>query len=206
MGYQQRTKSGMDFYEVASLLQKSLRRGDSTLAARAANELFPQFANYTWNRLMTVSAEDCAGVITHEVVALYDAWVKVNEGKGVKDKGRIFIAKAVVLLAQAKHSRDADALNILVSDRLPDDHFMAEVQEAEAIIGIPAEQFEIPRWVYDVHTRRGKQMGMTKADFLRDEEAALTNSTSMYANLDKMIASPTYVEPEFAPAPGLFDV
>lgn len=204
MGYQQRTKSGMDFYEVASLLQKSLRRGDSTLAARAANELFPQYANYVWNRLLTVSAEDCAGIITHEIVALFDAWTQVNQNKSPKDKGRIFIAKAIILLSTAKHSRDADSLNILVSDRLPEDVFAAEVQEAEAIIGIPGEQFEIPTWVYDVHTRRGKAMGKTKADFLREEEAALVNSTSMYANIADMIASPTYVEPEFAENPGLF--
>ena len=201
MGYQQRTKSGMDFYEVASLLQKSLRRGDSTLAARAANELFPQYANYTWNRLLTVSAEDCHGVITHEIVALFDAWTQVNTNKSPKDKGRIFLAKAIVLLAQAKHSRDADSLNILVSDRLPEDNFRAEIEETEAIIGIPGEHFEIPGWVYDVHTRRGKQMGKTKADFLREEEEALVNRTSMYANLDQMIASPTFVEPEFNPEP-----
>jgi hypothetical protein len=52
------TKSGLDFFEVASLLQKSLRRGDITFASRAANELLPKYGQYVWGRLMTVSAED----------------------------------------------------------------------------------------------------------------------------------------------------
>ena len=99
MAYERVTKSGYDFYEVASLLQKSLRRGDITLAATAANELFPYYANYIWNRLLTVSAEDCADMVTTEVVALYDAWLKVND-RGKKDRGRIFFAKAIVLLAK----------------------------------------------------------------------------------------------------------
>jgi hypothetical protein len=67
------TKNGRDFYEVASLLQKSLRRGDIVLASRAANELLPRYANYFWNRLLVVSAEDCHDLVTGEVVALYDA-------------------------------------------------------------------------------------------------------------------------------------
>ena len=33
------TKNGRDFYEVASLLQKSLRRGDIVMCSRAVNEL-----------------------------------------------------------------------------------------------------------------------------------------------------------------------
>jgi hypothetical protein len=32
------TKGGREFYEVASMLQKSLRRGDVVLAARAVDE------------------------------------------------------------------------------------------------------------------------------------------------------------------------
>ena len=70
---------------------------------------------------MTVSAEDCADLVTGEVVALYDAWLKVNENDQGNSKGRIFFAKAVIILATARHSRVADELNLLVSDRLPDE-------------------------------------------------------------------------------------
>jgi replication-associated recombination protein RarA len=189
------TKGGYDFGEVASLLQKSLRRGDVVLASRAMNELFPQYTNYAWNRLMTVSAEDCAGVITTEIVALYDAWSKVNTGKGLKDKGRIFLAKAIVLLATAKHSRDADTLNLLVSDRLPEDVFAAEVAESEALIGITSEAFDIPAWVYDVHTMTGKRAGKTKQQFIREEEDGLVNKVTVFENLDELIESPTFRDP-----------
>jgi len=195
MGYMPRTKGGYDFGEVASLLQKSLRRGDAILASRAMNELFPQYVNYAWNRLMTVSAEDCRGIITTEVVALYDAWSKVNTGKGLKDKGRVFLAKAIILLCTSVHSRDADILNLLVSDRLPEDVFAAEVELSEGLIDVPSEHFDIPGWVYDVHTMTGKRAGKTKKMFLREEEDGLANGESVFSNLDSMIESDTYVEP-----------
>lgn len=193
MAYYLRTNSGLDFFEVASLLQKSLRRGEMALAARAANDLFPQYTNYIWNRLMTVSAEDCADMVTQEIVALYDGWEKVNAGKSPKNKGRVFIAKAIVLLAKAHHSRDADELNILVSDRMPEEEFIAAVSASEALIGVDDSEMSIPTWVYDVHTRRGKKMGKTKAQFLREESDALTDRKTVFENLDEMIDSPSYV-------------
>lgn len=194
------TKNGRDFYEVASLLQKSLRRGDITLAACAVNELFPKYANYTWNRLMTVSAEDCAGIITTEIVALYDAWSKVNAGKD-GSKGRIFFAKAVILLCRAPKSRDADELNLLVVDRMPPEEFDAAVAAVDELISEADASWDgrIPEWVYDVHTQRGKRMGKTKGDFIREERDALVNQSTVFTNLDTMIDADEYVEPEYEP-------
>ena len=51
MGYDLRTQRGYDFYEVASALQKSIRRGDAKLAGYMALELFPRYAEYCWKRL-----------------------------------------------------------------------------------------------------------------------------------------------------------
>ena len=34
---------------------------------------------------------------------------------------------------------------------------------------------EIPEYVYDVHTRRGKAMGKTKRDFFIEEDQSLAN-------------------------------
>jgi replication-associated recombination protein RarA len=192
------TKGGHDFYEVSSLLQKSLRRGDVVLAACAASELLPQYANYVWNRLMVVSAEDCAGLVTTEVVALYDAWAKRSKEstnrRAASNGHRIFIAKAIVLLAKCKHSRDADELGLLVVDRIPDDVFMEALDEAEEILDAPPEHFEIPSYVYDVHTRRGKKAGGTRAQFIVDEHEALTNPSSMFTNFREMAESPVYVQ------------
>ncbi len=196
MAYEMITKSGHDFYVVASLLQKSLRRGDMVLAAKAANELFPQWTNYTWNRLLTVSAEDCADMVTQEVVALFDAWMQVNHGKRVKDKGRVFIAKAIVLLAKSAHARDADELNILVSDRLPESEWREALDATEPLIGVDVTDLVIPKYTYDVHTRRGRRMGKTKAQFLREESDALADKRTVFANLDQMIDAPGYVAPK----------
>jgi replication-associated recombination protein RarA len=190
------TKNGHDFYVVASLLQKSLRRGDVVLASRAVNEMLPRYANYCWNRLLTVSAEDCAEMVTGEVLALYLAWSKVNDSTADRSKGRIFFAKAIVLLAKAHHSRDADELNILVSDRLPDEAFanaLVEIVEDAATNG--SEPLDIPEWVYDVHTREGKRRGMTKEDFLRDEHRAITDPLSIFGNFDAMLERWGYEEP-----------
>lgn len=190
------TDGGYDLFVVASLLQKSLRRGEVVLAARAVNELFPRYVNYAWNRMMTVSAEDCADLVTQEIVALYDAWKKVNDRSGQKDRGRVFLAKAVVILAKAKHSRDADELNILVSDRLPERQWAHALKQVEEVWEAPPEDFEIPEYVYDVHTRKGKAEGMTKRMFLRDESEALADKSTIFDNLDEMIESRGYVAPE----------
>ena len=81
MGYDLRTQRGYDFYEVASALQKSIRRGDAKLAGYMALELFPRYAEYCWKRLLTISAEDCHGLVTQEIKALYDSFHVVNKGK-----------------------------------------------------------------------------------------------------------------------------
>ena len=164
------TQRGYDFYEVASALQKSIRRGDVELAGYMALELFPKYANYCWKRLLTISAEDCYGVITKEIEALHRSFEFINQGKRELG-GRIFISKAVILLCQCKHNRDADLLSNYVYDKKYDitdeqiDALFAEVRSEKMM--------QIPEYVYDVHTRKGKRSGKTKADFFRDEQDAL---------------------------------
>ena len=168
-----RTQRGYDFYEVASALQKSIRRGDTKTAGYFAIELFPQYAEYCWKRLLTISAEDCYGIITKEAKALYDSFWVVNAGKkGDKLKGRIFISKAVILLCECKHNRDADLLTNYIYDKkqgLTDEEIDKQLEEARS------GRMEVPSYVYDVHTRRGKMMGKTKSDFFREEQDALSN-------------------------------
>jgi hypothetical protein len=136
--------------------------------------------------------------VTGEVVALYDAWLHVNRSDRDRTKGRVFIAKAIILLARCQHSRDADELNILFADRLPDDQFQAALDACEGLVSTEDLTWHdrIPAYVYDVHTRRGRAAGKTKQDFLRDEHAALTDPVTMFANFDEMVDSPIYVAPE----------
>lgn len=168
-----KTQRGYDFYEVASALQKSIRRGDTKVAGYMALELFPKYANYCWKRLLTISAEDCYGIITKEIMALHQAFEIINKGKKGDDlKGRVFISKAVILLSEAKHNRDADLLSNYVYDKmigLNDEDINNYFEE------VRKEHIDIPEYTYDVHTLKGKMTGKTKKDFFKEEEENLAN-------------------------------
>lgn len=164
-----RTQNGYDFYEVASALQKSIRRADVKLAGFMAVELFPQYSDYCWKRLLTISAEDCHGIITKEIMALKQSFDFVNQ-KSKKPAGRIFIAKAVILLCTCGKSRDADLLTNYIHDRKS---LISDEEIEKLFVEIRKEKPKMPEYVYDCHTRRGKMNGLTKQDFFKAEDAAL---------------------------------
>lgn len=167
------TQRGYDFYEVASALQKSIRRGDVKLAGYMALELFPKYAEYCWKRLLTISAEDCYGLVTQEIESLYNSFWVINRGKKGEDlKGRIFISKAVIILCTCKHSRDADLLSNFIYDKKA---LISDEQIEQLFRDVRREHMDVPEYVYDVHTRRGKMMGKTKQQFFVEEEQALVN-------------------------------
>jgi replication-associated recombination protein RarA len=152
-------------------MQKAIRRGDAKLAGYWALELWESgFGKYCWKRLLTVSAEDCWGILTAEVKALHDAYQTVNEGLPAKQhRGRIFISKAVILLCLAKKSRDPDHLQNFVYDQmagLDPEALAGELRAAEDYLPIPA-------YAYDCHTREGRKRGKTKKDFFKAEQEAL---------------------------------
>jgi replication-associated recombination protein RarA len=159
--------------EVASAMQKAIRRGDGRMGGYWAIELFESgFHAYAWRRLMTISAEDTWGIITKEVWALWQAFQEINKhGFKNKTRGRLFLAKAVLLLAAAKKSRDADHLANLVWDpaAVDDDTLERELDEARK------DREEIPEYAFDVHTARGRAAGKTKTDFFIDEFETLAN-------------------------------
>ena len=168
-----KTQNGYDFYEVASALQKSIRRGDVKIAGYMALELFPKYSEYCWKRLLTISAEDCYGIITKEIKALYDSFQIINKGlKGNDKKGRIFISKAVILLCEAKHNRDADLLSNFIYDKKIG---LTDEEIADAFKKIRKEKVEIPEYVFDCHTIKGKKRGKTKEDFFKEEQENLFN-------------------------------
>lgn len=163
------TKKGYELPEVVSLLQKSIRRGDTSLAGWAALEMFDSgFYKYVWRRLLTISAEDCAGLITTEVKALYDSFMIANEGKKVV-RSRIFISKAVIVMCRSVKCRDADHLQNYVYDKdlIDEDELEATLDE------IREQKPEIPEYVFDVHTKKGRIRGKNKKDFFLEEQACL---------------------------------
>ena len=166
-----RTIRNYKFSEVSSAMQKAVRRGDTQLAGYWALELWASgFGNYVWKRLLTVSAEDCWGIITQEVKTLHESYLVINENVPArKAKGRIFISKAVILLSIAKKSRDADHLQNFVYDQqagLDPATLTDELEQA-------GEYVPIPDYAYDCHTPQGKKAGKTKAEFFKAEQDAL---------------------------------
>jgi len=165
-----RTKRGYDFYEAASTLQKAIRRNDVKVAGFFALELWESgYRNYVWKRLFTISAEDLGGMITKEVDALYRGHELVNKNaKG--PKGRIFVSKAVMLMCQWPKNRDADHLQNFVYDKymgLSEEDIEKQLDEDRK------DPLIVPEYAFDVHTKRGKMMGKTKADFIKDEYECL---------------------------------
>lgn len=168
-----RTKRGYDLYEVASALQKSIRRGDIRIAGYFAMELFASgYANYCWKRLLTVSAEDVESFITKEIVSLHYGFTLINTPKPKEPKGRIFITKAVFILCKAIKSRETDHLQNLLYDRklgITDEEIESSLSEARD----NGEHIDIPDYAYDIHTRKGKISGKTKKMFFLEEQEAL---------------------------------
>ena len=75
-----KTVRGYDFGEATSAMQKAIRRGDAKIAGYFAIELFvSNYREYVWRRLLTISAEDCWGILTQEVESLYRAWQVIHK-------------------------------------------------------------------------------------------------------------------------------
>ncbi len=162
-----RTVGGYDFYEVSSAMQKAIRRADTGVAGFFALELWTSgYRDYVWKRLFTISAEDCFGIITKEIEALWQGHELVNK-KAPQPKGRIFVSKAVIILCECRKCRDADHLQNFIYDR-------RDVDIEKWIEDVRRYPISIPAYTYDVHTRVGKKQGRTKAEFFQQEFDALT--------------------------------
>lgn len=147
-------------------MQKAIRRNDAAVAGFFALELWTSgYRDYVWKRLFTISAEDCHGVLTKEIEALWQGHELVNKTAS-EPKGRIFVSKAVLLLCSADKCRDADHLqNFIYDKRLVDaERWLDDVRR---------HPIPIPEYTFDVHTRKGKKRGRTKEEFFREEYEAL---------------------------------
>lgn len=156
------TQSGHNLYEISSLLQKAIRRGHAKYAGYAACEMMVRYRPLLWKRLRTISAEDCYGCVTQEIIALQQA-DEMENGKNGVVKSSIYIAKALTLLIRTPKNRDADwlACNLINS------RFLLDIDKCHEKLD------KLPDYTYDVHTLRGKYMGKTKEDMIRDEQNAL---------------------------------
>ena len=87
-------------------MQNSIRKGDYEVAGYCLWELLPQYTPYLRKRLLVISAEDCYGVITKEILNLCEIGTEQS------------LTAAVYLLCLAKKNRDADyfVCNLMFND------------------------------------------------------------------------------------------
>lgn len=106
MAYEMLTRTGRSFYEITSVMQHGIRKGDYELAGYCMWELWPQYAQYLRKRFLIISAEDCFGVITKEILHLCD----IGDAESM--------SKALLLMCQSKKNRDADyfVCNLMCAD------------------------------------------------------------------------------------------
>lgn len=170
-----KTRHGHNMYDMASMMQKAIRRCDIPRASYAAYELYGNYAQYMWRRLLVISAEDCYGIMTKEIIALKLADDTVNKTRKGYEKDAIFVAKAVYLLCIARKSRDACfvACEFMLPDTLLDEDEIPHINMDE-LVQMEILDDEIPDWVFDVHTLKGKIMGRTDVQMTINEQKALT--------------------------------
>jgi replication-associated recombination protein RarA len=150
-----KTEHDFNADEVISAFQKSIRRGLLENALLLAYEMYstsPELEEHLWARLSVISAEDVgSGNFFEPVVvnSLYTMHLRVPRTAGDRF---LFAAHAVRLLATSPKDRTTDEL----------------VNWARLMIDIRGERPEIPDVAYDMHTRRGQEMGRGLAHFLKE--------------------------------------
>lgn len=162
--FQLKTKKGYDFFEVASAFQKSIRRGLEREAMYWAIELYESnYAKYVWKRMVIMSCEDVGLGTPHVNNLIIGLKTSFDYLVSLKDKGlpeKLPFTQAVLTLVHAQKSRYVD-LAISV--------YWQENKE---------KRLEMPDYVFDMHTRRGKAMGRG-LDYFYDEAAKINNANKM---------------------------
>ena len=160
------TPGGYRMDEVASALQKSIRRGLERESLFWATELdMAGSGNYCWKRLRLIASED-VGLADSDVAVrvrlLYENWVEARKGRigagEIDPHARLFLVHAVLVLVRAPKSRIVDhALMAFYEGRRP--------------------ELEMPDWALDRHTNRGRRMGRGQQHFF--EEGALLSAEAI---------------------------
>lgn len=141
--------------EVASALQKSIRRGLERESLYWASELYlAGYGDYVFRRLRVIASEDvgmAAPEVAVQVRALSLNYLEQKKHNKTSKSGsisgeRLFLAQAVLVLVRAPKSRMVD-------------HIVMAVFEGDR------EPLETPDWALDKHTARGRRVGRGEEHF-----------------------------------------
>ena len=142
--YSQPTVRGFSNPEVASALQKAIRRCQVEQAVFWAIELDRSgYAQYVWKRLLVITSEDVGPAEQHmpaTIWSLYQTWKEMKSWNNSNSPERLPFVHAVILLARAKKSRMCD-------------HAACGGYNTNEVM------FQIPDEAFDLHTMKGRRMG-----------------------------------------------
>jgi replication-associated recombination protein RarA len=149
------TAHGFRADELISTFQKSIRRGLVENAALVAYELYvtsAELEEHLWRRLEVISVED-VGLANPQAPALIDALYRMH-ARAVRGTGDrfLFLLHGVRLLAGSTKDRSTDEMANWI---------MRVVESGERLP-------EIPDVAYDMHTKRGRELGRDIHHFLRE--------------------------------------
>jgi replication-associated recombination protein RarA len=152
-----RVKTEHDFNadEIVSAFQKSIRRGMLENALLLAYEMYvtsAELEEHLWTRLTVISVEDVGSGSFLEPV-IVDALYRMHQrfARGAGDRF-LFAAHAVRLLATSPKDRTTDEMT----------------NWAMLVTNVRGERPEIPEVAYDMHTKRGQEMGRGLEHFLKE--------------------------------------
>jgi replication-associated recombination protein RarA len=162
----QQSAGGYFLGEVASALQKSIRRGLEDDALFWATELdISGFGEYAWKRLKIIASEDVGladPLVAVAVQSLYQSWKEQRSKKDAKhEPERLFFVHAVLLLARAQKSRMVD-------------HALITFYEADRA----SIRRDVPDYALDKHTAAGRRMRRGHSHFW-EEGARVENAAPM---------------------------
>lgn len=166
------TENGYSFSEVASALQKSIRRGLEEDAMFWATELESKFPDYLWKRLQIISIEDIGLADPHVVIYVAELRRLYHELRKAYDKEpekksrsfRMALSNAILALCRAKKSRIGDEFQIVIYGRRAS-----------------GWKLPVPDYALDMHTSKGRGKGRGQEHFW-SEGAKLTNSSMEVEN------------------------
>ena len=150
-----RTVHGLNADEVVSALQKSIRRGlteNALLLAYEMTETSPELEEHLWARLTVISVEDVGdGSFTEPVIV--DALYRMHQRfpRGAFDRF-LFATHAVRFLAGRSKDRITDEMA----------NWVRLAADGRGV------RPEIPDVAYDMHTRRGRELGRGLEHFLKE--------------------------------------
>jgi replication-associated recombination protein RarA len=149
-----KTRNGFAGDEIISMLQKSIRRSLEKPALAAAYEMYitsPQFEDKLWRRLLAISVEDIGFGDAKAPELVYTLHCIRKEFPYTDGDRPIFFVQAIRYLCRLPKERSSDHIkNILIK----------EFAHGRGV--------DIPDYAYDMHTKKGRQIGRDELHFLTE--------------------------------------